>query len=482
MQTSSLNNDEAPFNKTSSATQNKQNQLYSRVLKSFPSKKQAILLPAANDDTALIEYIVGIGRLIGPTKIISASKISKNRICIYLDSEKTVEDFMNTHAGITINNKRIDARKLVAPSKKLILSNVHSCIPNSLILEALHAKSIKTTSAIHDLHVGLSSTTIPETELAQYTHVSSFRRGVYVIENTDVPIPESLLIKFENEMYRIFVNDSEQRCYLCKTKGHNSSQCPEYEETHDPTNSTSKQAVSVKSSSPFEDRLAISRHIRDTTSDKSILTNPTPTKSVELLHMKQMQTNSSTDVQEPSVLRTNPSSEQALERSKESMTTVVSSKNTDQQDSLQDSVKRPMQSSASTISSSTGKIKRKRKKKEQTSKDLEPPLSNDILISIKNFFQTSELAAPSGMTYEDLIELINEIRTTKTKNADSLMSRYSQNTPALLNLLASLKSVINHRSISTRLNLIIKHFGPSLSVSEIDTPTSENADTDTMES
>ena len=83
-------------------------------------KKQAILLPSGNDAN-LIEHVVGLGRIIEPSNIISASKISKNCICIYLNSEKTVNAFMDSGGKITINNKLIQTRKLVAPSKRHLL-------------------------------------------------------------------------------------------------------------------------------------------------------------------------------------------------------------------------------------------------------------------------------------------------------------------------------------------------------------------------
>ena len=133
---------------TTQNSQDRQPLSYSRVLKPTISKKQAVLLPCS-DNTTLIEYVVGMGRLIGPANVLSASKISNKRVCIYLDSENTVENFMKTHRAITVNNNRIEVRKLVASSKRIILSNVQTCIPNAIILDALHKHRIKTTSAIH---------------------------------------------------------------------------------------------------------------------------------------------------------------------------------------------------------------------------------------------------------------------------------------------------------------------------------------------
>lgn len=199
---------------------------YAKIVKPLPSRKQAMLFPAI-DEVPILDYIISVGRLIGPKKIVSASKISKKRICIYLDDEKMVDYFLSTYKTILLNDQIIEARKLVASSRKLILSNVHSCIPNSLILEELQKHKIKTTSAIFDLHIGTSSNKYDKLELEQYTHISSFRRGVYIDCSDETKIPDSLLIFFEGELYRIFVNENELRCHICKQNGHNAAQCLE---------------------------------------------------------------------------------------------------------------------------------------------------------------------------------------------------------------------------------------------------------------
>ena len=73
-----------------------QNTSYARVVKAYPSRKQAILLPY-KDDLPLIDYVVAIGRFIGPKIILSASKILKKRICIYLSSETVVNKLLENH-------------------------------------------------------------------------------------------------------------------------------------------------------------------------------------------------------------------------------------------------------------------------------------------------------------------------------------------------------------------------------------------------
>ncbi|XKL63981.1 hypothetical protein PGB90_006345 [Kerria lacca] len=196
------------------------------IVKSFPNKNQEILMPSLNN-IEIIDYVVSISRIFGPNRIISASKISKKRVCIYLGSEKTVDNFVNLHKSITIDDKLLLVRKLIAPARKLILSNVHSCLPNSVILDALRSHNIKPMSSIFDLHIGISSKKYNATKLQLYSHINSFRRGIYIADNADVTLPNSLLINFGNETYRIFVNDSDLPCHLCLNLGHSAAQCTE---------------------------------------------------------------------------------------------------------------------------------------------------------------------------------------------------------------------------------------------------------------
>lgn len=119
---------------------------YSNVAKLI-TKEQAVTFLSL-ENTKLQEYIITLGNIIGPKKMLSASRISKNRICIYLDSVDTLNSFICTHKGITIKNQFLPAEKFVKPSRKLILSNIHTCIPNKAILDALVANNITPVSSL----------------------------------------------------------------------------------------------------------------------------------------------------------------------------------------------------------------------------------------------------------------------------------------------------------------------------------------------
>ncbi len=92
----------------------------------------------------------------GPKNIIAGSRISNDRICLYLSSEAIADNFIEEYNGITIQDTFFKAKKLAMPSQKLILSNVHPCTPDTLIVQKLILQGTKIHSAIFHLHVHLS--------------------------------------------------------------------------------------------------------------------------------------------------------------------------------------------------------------------------------------------------------------------------------------------------------------------------------------
>ena len=69
----------------------------------FPKKEQAIVL-AANDELKLTDYVLAVGELVQPKNVISASRMSNSRICIYLSDESLVDKIVSENTTIKINN------------------------------------------------------------------------------------------------------------------------------------------------------------------------------------------------------------------------------------------------------------------------------------------------------------------------------------------------------------------------------------------
>lgn len=132
------------------------NQTYSKTVSSphFPSRDQAIVIHAATD-IKLEEYVNEVSRLTGPNNIQFASRISNNRVCIYLSSTKTADQFVFTHNSLNINGQNVKVRKLLNSSKRIVLSGVSPHIPHNIIEQHLTEMGLKLASSVNFMRAGL---------------------------------------------------------------------------------------------------------------------------------------------------------------------------------------------------------------------------------------------------------------------------------------------------------------------------------------
>lgn len=185
----------------------------------FPKREQAIVIHAV-EQCKLYDYVKSISDIVGSRNIIFASRISNNRICIYLSSTKVVDDLLSSHDKITIQNIDLTIRRLINPAKRIIISNVSPTIPHEVIEMALKDSGIKLASPLSFLRAGLQD--------EEFNHILSFRRQVYISPSQDnEPVIQStMLIPYEDTIYRIFLSADNMECFLCKERGHISSTCP----------------------------------------------------------------------------------------------------------------------------------------------------------------------------------------------------------------------------------------------------------------
>lgn len=230
------------------------------------------------------EYIYTLGDTMNnPNLIIAASRISNQRICMYLDSKQSIDKVLNTIKSITVKGHTLQIRPLVNQNKRIIISNVHPSIPHDVIIAELTKLGITIKSGISCLRAGLSR---PE-----YAHIISFRRQVYIKAEDAEKIPSSIQITYEEGSHWIFLSGDTVSCFLCKEQGHLARDCPK--QTKDtPDNQAFEELSKINSHKPTDlpSRAADNIH-RPTETNNEMLAPP--------MHPTAKRTRSSSTPSEP---------------------------------------------------------------------------------------------------------------------------------------------------------------------------------------
>lgn len=194
------------------------NPSYSTVTQTttFPKKDQAIVIDAL-ENVQIKDYAQALGKIIDPSHIRFLSRISNNRICIYVSSKSIVDEIIDNKKYVTIQNQKLPIRPLISRNKRIIISNVCPIIPHTEIEKKLIELHITPLSPISFLRAGLNET--------GYNHILSFRRQVYVTPEDFTRLPEKVSIDFEETNYWIYFSSDTMTCFICKKDGHLASKC-----------------------------------------------------------------------------------------------------------------------------------------------------------------------------------------------------------------------------------------------------------------
>lgn len=218
------NNSSQDVNNTSTNAKSFANITRNAVIESFPSRKQAIVLSVV-DGLRLVDYASKIGGIVGPKNILFISRISHNRVCIYLSSISLVDRVVQDYQTTEINGQIVTIRRLITPSRRVIMSNVCPSIPHHLLEVYLKDMGFTLVSPVSFLRAGIAGD--------EFAHVMSFRRQVYTQPDNDLQLPPSIVISHENTDYRIYLSFDELKCFLCHQPGHIASRCPSQSNTPD---------------------------------------------------------------------------------------------------------------------------------------------------------------------------------------------------------------------------------------------------------
>lgn len=396
----------------------------------FPKKDQAIIFNTI-DGIPQIEYIRVLSTLTNPSNIKFASRISNNRFCVYFANKSIVENIINQNHTINVNNHIISIRKLINPTKRIIISNVSPIIPHSLILDALTSAGISTTSPISFIKAGFSSD--------DFAHIISFRRQTYINNDDIIRLPGSLLIHFEDTDYRIFLTDDTLTCYHCKQTGHTSAHCNNIlsqQPLHIDEQNINLKTQSITSTDPQ------SSHIGITNSD-------TPHSS----HLEEVPNTSTTECPETNI---------DIEIEEENETSIAVFQPSDSSDQIDTStpnvpLKRPMSETSSTKSAplpsephhqpQKSHSQPQKKIKNRTTSD-SSTISEKGSSTIENFFLNTNNLPINFLQFKYVLDNF----LNKSINIHSLVNETNIDMRTLLDLTEKIRPTINNdRTTKARL-------------------------------
>lgn len=387
------------------------NKQYSEVTQQsqmFPRKEQAIILSTVEDLT-VADYVTAVGNITGPNHIRFASRISNNRICIYLSNAELVEKFVSAHSVISVRDKQINVRKLITPARRIIISNVCPTIPHNTISSVLKSIGLKLVSPISFMRAG-----IPGDE---YGHVLSFRRQVYTQPDEAIELPSSLVIKHEETSYRIFLTFDEMSCFICKQQGHLAKNC---------TSVAQQPARDDLRPEPDTDILVNVDHNTDqieTTSESSALI----------------------DAQSDCLPEQRPH-----KRAAPSLSSTVDTSTTGKCEEVLFKSPNPLQSSQTTVAYQTKTRKSKKLKKSESTESL-VDLSETLKPAINLI---NEQKKESVLNYEQLVDFFENVHGSS--DPLSVARQYTTDVQALIGMLLELHQHLEHRNTKSRCTRVRK--------------------------
>ena len=181
-----------------------------------PKREHAIVTDVV-EGLSIKDYAIAIAKKVGGKSIISISRISHGRVCVYLNSQETADKLVEHERYIEVNNNKLEIRPLVSKTKRIIISNVQTVIPNSLIERKFEEFNVNIRSKITTIKTGWDDLDL--------SHVESFRRAVYIDQDDVNKLPELTQIVFENIKYYIYISTQKLTCFLCKEEGHLAKHC-----------------------------------------------------------------------------------------------------------------------------------------------------------------------------------------------------------------------------------------------------------------
>lgn len=385
---------------------------YSKVLTNhqYPKRNQAVVFDTV-DGVKIEEYLNAIKKKVDPKSVISASRITQNRFCFYLNDATLVDKITgDDNNELNVCGHTIHMRPYVAKLKRVVFSSVHSCITNEQIIDKLLEYGVTAKSAITFMRAG--------TEDPDFAHLLCFRRQVFVTPEDLAKIPTDFILNYEDTAYHIFVTTDKMTCFLCKKEGHTSKYCPfnKIKTTTTPNTDNTTPQESAQTLTQEQKTTAVD--------DAKQLHSPTDSSQLMFAGQKLFAT------------PTSPKDKETYKRTR----SVVSNDSSQLVDTAQ------VNSQESGVANTDDtRHKRKRRNKELTSTHIK----EQIITSLNSLNALNTATFP--LTNDQFASFIEESTNIKYSDAYVLALKFTTNIEGLVNMISDVHENSNDRIFKTRL-------------------------------
>lgn len=379
----------------------------------FPKRNQGVIMECA-DGLSLTDYTCAIGDIVEPKNVLYSSRISNNRVCLYLKNQELVNNITDKYTTLNIKDKIVPIRPLVAKLKKVIISNVAPPIPHYIIENAFEAIDIRCLQPVTTLRAAINKD--------GYAHVLSSRRQTYIDPNDASKIPEFMKIDYDETNYYVYPSiNATIKCFLCKTEGHIAKHCPA------PPQQLNTQIVNTDTNIPSQNRTS------DTIDNTSTaISNEGDSRDINL-EENHAQSDFPLTTMDKLMM---PAPSTGIKRNRSNTISTISSQNLDDKEGN---------------TSKDQKLKIIKKIKTYSSKTDITKLKN-MLQPAESFITEHADKFPIG--FEKLVEFLDE--SYGKSNISEIALKYTTQISSFINLLAATQDYIQENNLKNRIKRIVK--------------------------
>lgn len=373
----------------------------------FPKRDQGLLIDCV-ENLNLTDYTSAVGEIVGNKNILYSTRISNNRVCLYLASKELVSNLIDNKPFIQIGETKVNIRPLISKQQRVIFSNVAPPIPHFVLENILENLNIKRAAPITTLRASIAKD--------GFNHVLSSRRQTYIDPNDVSKIPDLLKINYEDVTYYVYPSTTTLKCFLCKIEGHIAKHCQNKPDSNE-DNSINPSQHPINSTT-----------VNNNTSHEEIALSITPVQTNNTQRNSNHQANNQTGTLPQDLFTMPPPT----------------------------SNKRPPSSSISTTTeNSTKKILRVTKKTKKTTNDPQKPEVYDVLTKLQPI---SEHIQQNATAYPLNLEGISKFlcESYSNRKIPELARSYTTETASLSVMLQDIHDTITDSTLKSRINRIIK--------------------------